>query len=81
MKYFETKYVMTTFITFDNSLGDYVWNEVYMCIYSFMVATFYAFLYFRISLMFIYSPYISHCTKYLDSRVFYVEYYLRLSIA
>jgi hypothetical protein len=28
MKYFQTKYAMTTFITFDNSLGDlYVWSE------------------------------------------------------
>jgi hypothetical protein len=69
MKYFQTKYAMTTFITFDNSFGDLVrmeWKQVYICIYSFMVATLYTFLYFRISLMFIYSPYISHYTKYLD---------------
>ena len=69
MKYFQTKYVMTTFITFDNSLGDLVhmeWTQVYICNYSFMVVIFYSFLYFRISLMFIYSPYISHYTKYLD---------------
>ena len=69
MKYFHTKYAMDTFITFDNSLGDLVrmeWTQVYICIYSFMVATFYNFLHFRMSLVFIYSREISHYTKYLD---------------
>jgi hypothetical protein len=69
MKFFTLNMMMDTFINFDDSLTWYVWNEysnLYISIYGFMVTTFYIFLHFRIYLMFIYSPYISHYTKYLD---------------
>jgi hypothetical protein len=67
MKYFYTKYAMATFITFDNSLGDYTYGmntQVYLCIYGSIWWQPSTLLYILEYLSCLFN--ISHYTKYLD---------------
>ena len=81
MKYFYTKYAMATFITFDNSLGDYMYEmntQVYLCTYGFI--------WWQPSTLFYILEYLSCLSRYFSlhirsrSRIFHLESCLSLSI-